>query len=92
MQQVAGAIGSALAMTMLAAGQSSYLRDKGFDMSNGLNLAQPDPAILEYLPSSFVFGIKDAFIFDGFMTIIALFISFFMKRVKPSEQKMDKID
>ncbi|WP_028559629.1 DHA2 family efflux MFS transporter permease subunit [Paenibacillus pinihumi] len=87
LQQVAGAIGSALAMTMLAAGQSSYLQDKGFDMSNGINLAQPDPAIFVHLPSSFVFGIKDAFIFAGFMTILALVISLFMKHVKTSEQK-----
>ncbi|NUU61900.1 TraB/GumN family protein [Paenibacillus sp. JW14] len=39
LQQVAGAIGSALAMTMLATGQVNYLRDQGFVMSNGLNLA-----------------------------------------------------
>jgi len=86
LQQVAGAIGSALAMTMLATGQISYLREKGFDMSNGLNLAQPDPAIIEYLPASFVSGITGAFIFAGIMSIIALFISFFMKRVKASKQ------
>ncbi|MFF2910779.1 MFS transporter [Paenibacillus sp. NPDC057934] len=87
LQQVAGAIGSALAMTMLATGQLNYLRDQGFDMSNGLNLAQADSAILAHLPSSFVFGIKGAFIFAGVMSIIALFISLFMKRVKPSEQE-----
>ncbi|MFF2479889.1 DHA2 family efflux MFS transporter permease subunit [Paenibacillus sp. NPDC058071] len=86
LQQVAGAIGSALAMTMLATGQSSYLRDKGFDMSNGLDFAQVDPAMIEHLPSSFVSGITGAFIFAGVMSIIALFISFFMKRVKPGEQ------
>lgn len=84
LQQVAGAIGSALAMTMLATGQSNYLRDKGFDMSNGLNMAQIDPAMLEHLPSSFVFGVKGAFVFAGCMAIVALVISFFMKRVKSS--------
>ncbi|RJX41557.1 DHA2 family efflux MFS transporter permease subunit [Paenibacillus pinisoli] len=83
--QVAGAIGSALAMTMLSMGQTSFLRDKGFDMSGGLNLGQVDPAMIEHLPASFVFGIKGAFIFAGAMTIIALFISFFMKHVKSSE-------
>ncbi|MFE4713576.1 MULTISPECIES: DHA2 family efflux MFS transporter permease subunit [unclassified Paenibacillus] len=87
LQQVAGAIGSALAMTMLATGQVNYLRDQGFDMSNGLNLAQLDSAMLAHLPSSFVFGIKGAFIFAGVMSIIALFISLFMKRVKPNEQE-----
>jgi DHA2 family lincomycin resistance protein-like MFS transporter len=86
LQQVAGAIGSALAMTMLATGQLNYLRDKGFDVSNGLNLTQVDPGMLAHLPSSFVFGIKGAFIFAGVMSIIALFISLFMKRVKSSEQ------
>jgi len=85
LQQVAGAIGSALAMTMLATGQVSYLRDKGFDMSNGINLVKPDPAIIEHLPSSFVSGITGAFIFAGIMSIIALFISFFMKRVRASK-------
>ncbi|OBZ19431.1 hypothetical protein A8L34_07990 [Bacillus sp. FJAT-27264] len=43
--------------------------------------------MLAHLPSSFVFGIKGAFIFAGVMSIIALFISLFMKRVKPSEQE-----
>ncbi|OXM14255.1 DHA2 family efflux MFS transporter permease subunit [Paenibacillus herberti] len=88
LQQVAGAIGSALAVTILATGQSSYLSDKGFDMSNGINYANVDPAMLEHLPPSVVFGVKGAFIFAGLMSIIALIISFFIKRAKSSEQKI----
>ncbi|WP_051237029.1 DHA2 family efflux MFS transporter permease subunit [Paenibacillus pinihumi] len=83
LQQVAGAIGTALAVSILSAGQEKYLGDQGFDVSHGLDPANlTDPSIMQHLPNAFAYGVKNAFIFAVSMAVVALICSFFIKRVK----------
>ncbi|NUU62235.1 DHA2 family efflux MFS transporter permease subunit [Paenibacillus agri] len=69
LQQVAGAIGTALAVSIMTAGSKNYL--KGVD-----NPA--DPANL--LPA-FTQGVQNAFIFGLIMSVVGLILAFFIRRV-----------
>lgn len=69
LQQVAGAIGTALAVSIMTAGSKSYLES----VSN-----PADPANL--LPA-FTQGVQNAFIFGMAMAVIGLLVAFFLKRV-----------
>jgi len=69
LQQVAGAIGTALAVSIMTAGSKSYL---------GTVTNPADP--VHRLPA-FTQGVQDAFIFGMIMAIIGLVIAFFLKRV-----------
>ncbi|OKP66570.1 multidrug MFS transporter [Paenibacillus helianthi] len=69
LQQVAGAIGTALAVSIMTAGTKSY-------MESASNPA--DPA--NVLPA-FTQGVQNAFVFGMAMAIIGLVIAFFLKRV-----------
>ena len=70
LQQVAGAIGTALAMCFLSAGQKNYLN----------SVANPaDPAILS---GALVAGAQNAFLFALVASVIGLLFAFFIKRVR----------
>jgi DHA2 family lincomycin resistance protein-like MFS transporter len=69
LQQVAGAIGTALAVSIMAAGQKSYMS----------SVSNPDDP-LNMLPA-FTQGVQGAFIFAMVIAIIGLIVSFFIKRV-----------
>ncbi|MHA6531960.1 DHA2 family efflux MFS transporter permease subunit [Paenibacillus sp. BAC0078] len=69
LQQVAGAIGTALAVSIMTAGSKSYMES----VSN-----PADPANL--LPA-FTQGVQNAFIFGMAMAVIGLLVAFFLKRV-----------
>ncbi|MNO73587.1 putative multidrug resistance protein EmrY [compost metagenome] len=69
LQQVAGAIGTALAVSIMTAGTKSYMET----VSN-----PSDPANL--LPA-FTQGVQNAFVFGMAMAIIGLVVAFFLKRV-----------
>jgi MFS transporter, DHA2 family, lincomycin resistance protein len=69
LQQVAGAIGTALAVSIMSAGSKSYMK----------TVADPaDPANM--LPA-FTQGVQNAFIFGMSMAIVGLILAFFVKRV-----------
>lgn len=70
LQQVAGAIGTALAVSILAAGRDRYME----------SVANPaDPANLF---AAFTEGAQDTFMFAMIMAVIALVVAFFIKRVR----------
>ena len=69
LQQVAGAIGTALAVSIMTAGQKSYMS----------SVSNPDDP-LNMLPA-FTQGVQGAFIFAMIVAIIGLIVSFFIKRV-----------
>ena len=69
LQQVAGAIGTALAVSIMTAGTKSYL--SGVD----------DPKNPLHLLSAFTHGVQNAFIFGMIMAVVGLIIAFFIKRV-----------
>lgn len=75
LQQVAGAIGTALAVSIMAAGQKSYL--------SGVSNPE-DPSNI--LPA-FTQGVQSAFIFAMVIAIVGLIVSFFIKRVIVAHQK-----
>lgn len=72
LQQVSGAIGTAVAVSILSAGQSKFL--------SGVN----NPESPENLLAGFTYGVQHAFIFALILAIIGLVISFFIKRVDVS--------
>ncbi|MFX3632545.1 MAG: DHA2 family efflux MFS transporter permease subunit [Candidatus Pristimantibacillus sp.] len=75
LQQVAGAIGTALAVSIMAAGQKSYL-------SNVIN-----PEDVSNLLPAFTQGVQGAFLFAMTIGIVGLVVSFFIKRVIVLHQK-----
>ncbi|MEW4369602.1 DHA2 family efflux MFS transporter permease subunit [Paenibacillus kandeliae] len=74
LQQVAGAIGTALAVSILSAGQASYLSGVA-DPSSQANQAM-----------AFTTGIQHSFIFALVLAIVGLVCSFFVKRVIVNKQ------
>lgn len=75
LQQVAGAIGTALAVSIMAAGQKSY-------MSGVSNPEDPS-----HILPAFTQGVQGAFIFAMVIAIVGLIVSFFIKRVIVQYQK-----
>ncbi|WP_456276245.1 DHA2 family efflux MFS transporter permease subunit [Bacillus sp. AK128] len=74
LQQVAGAIGTALAISILSSGVADYMNNVT-DVTNPLN-----PVL------AFTAGVQDAFLFAIGFAVVALIISFFIKRVKVEQQ------
>lgn len=72
LQQIAAAIGTAVAVSILSAGQNSFLR----------GVANPDSA--ENKLAGFTTGVQYTFIFALALSLIGLVISFFIKRVRVS--------
>ncbi|MFC6332012.1 DHA2 family efflux MFS transporter permease subunit [Paenibacillus septentrionalis] len=70
LQQVSGAIGTAVAVSILSAGQTRFL-------SNVADAENP-----ENILAGFTYGVQHAFIFALVLSLIGLVISFFIKRVK----------
>lgn len=70
LQQVSGAIGTAVAMTIMSASQKTYLN----------NLSNPtDPS---NIGPSLAVGVQDAFIFGLIVAIVGLILSFFIKTAR----------
>jgi DHA2 family lincomycin resistance protein-like MFS transporter len=69
LQQVAGAIGTALAVSIMTAGSKSF-------MKTVTNPADP----INIVPA-FTHGVQNAFIFGMIMAIVGLVVAFFLKRV-----------
>ncbi len=74
LQQVAGAIGTAIGISILSSGARSFME----------NVADPANPMNQLL--AFTNGVQHAFIFAVIMTIIGLIIAFFIKRVKVEQQ------
>ncbi len=72
LQQVAGAIGTAIAVSILASGQKDFLAG----VSNPL-----DPA---NIPAALTSGVQSAFTFALIVAVLGFICSFFIKRVKPN--------
>lgn len=70
LQQMAGAIGTAVAVSIMAAGQQDY-------MSGVKNPADPS-----LIPKALTAGVQHAFIFAMIVAILGLVCAFFIKRVK----------
>ncbi|MBN2980883.1 multidrug efflux MFS transporter [Cohnella algarum] len=75
LQQVFGAIGMALFMSVLSSGQKDYLAESS-------NPQAPEEAV-----QSLVAGLQDAFTLGGIFAIAALVISFFLKRVRTAQEQ-----
>lgn len=69
LQQVAGAIGTALAVSIMTSGTKSYM-ETVTDATNPLNGL-----------AAFTHGVQNAFVFGMVMAVIGLIVAFFIKRV-----------
>lgn len=69
LQQVAGAIGTALAVSIMTSGSKSYMQ------------TVTNPADPLNIGAAFTHGVQNAFIFGMVMAIVGLVIAFFLKRV-----------
>lgn len=69
LQQVAGAIGTALAVSIMTSGTKSYM-ETVTDTTNPLNAL-----------AAFTHGVQNAFVFGMVMAVIGLIVAFFIKRV-----------
>ncbi|MFF2090516.1 MDR family MFS transporter [Paenibacillus sp. NPDC058174] len=74
LQQVAGAIGVALFIGIMSSGQEKFLLDSG------------DPTNKALWPQAMVAGVHNAFLVGFGFAIVALVLSFFIKRTKSPEQ------
>lgn len=74
LQQVSGAIGTAVGISILSSGARSFME----------NVADPANPVNKLL--AFTNGVQHAFIFAVIMTVIGLVIAFFIKRVKVEQQ------
>ncbi|MFB8374031.1 DHA2 family efflux MFS transporter permease subunit [Paenibacillus taichungensis] len=75
LQQVSGAIGTAVAVSILSAGQTRFLS------------SVTDPESPENQLAGFTSGVQNAFIFALVLAVIGLIISLFVKRVKVGAQQ-----
>jgi MFS transporter, DHA2 family, lincomycin resistance protein len=71
LQQVGGAIGTAIAISLLASGSAEYIDSAATDLTNPLS------PLLAYTA-----GVQKSFSFAIIVAIIGLVLSFFIKRVK----------
>ncbi|GGJ07334.1 lincomycin resistance protein LmrB [Paenibacillus hunanensis] len=74
LQQVAGAIGTALAVSILSAGQSGYLSSVA------------DPSSTTNQLAAFTTGVQNAFVFAMILAVVGLLCSIFIKRVRVGKQ------
>ena len=72
LQQIAGAIGTAVAVSLMSAGQASYIASAG----------QVDPNDPLVMSQALTAGVQNAFLFALTASGIGLIVSFFIKRVK----------
>lgn len=74
LQQVAGAIGTAVAISILSSGAETFM--------NGVqDKANPANQLL-----AFTEGVQDAFVFAVIVAVLGMVLSFFIKRVKVAHQ------
>lgn len=74
LQQLAGAIGTAVAVSIMTSGINSFMKDST-DISVSVNS-----------PLAWIAGIQDAFVFAIVVAIVGLFFAFFIKRVHVGKQ------
>jgi len=74
LQQVAGAIGTAVAVSIMTAGMTGFMKDAA------------DPTDPANAPLALTAGIQNAFIFAMIVAIIGLIVAFFIKRVIVKKQ------
>lgn len=74
LQQVAGAIGTAVAVSIMTAGMNSFMKNAA------------DPADPANAPLAMTAGIQDAFMFAMVVAVIGLVVAFFIKRVHVEKQ------
>ena len=70
LQQIAGAVGTSLAISLMTMGQTSYLKQAGVNPN------------AEILKDALIYGVKRGYILLMAASVIGLIVSMFMKRVK----------
>lgn len=76
LQQVAGAIGTALAISIMTAGSKAYYAD-----------GKHSPADLSTVPAAMTQGVQNAFLFVMIFAVLGFVCALFIKRVKVEKQE-----
>lgn len=76
LQQVAGAIGTALAISILTGGMDSYIH------------SSPAPTAPAEIANAMTFGSQHVFLFAMIVTVVSLVIAFFIRRVRVDREAM----
>lgn len=77
LQQVAGAIGTAIAISILMSGMENYLHDS------------PAPTELTEMANAMTLGSQNVFLFAMIVTLIGLATAFFIRRVVVNHASMN---
>jgi DHA2 family lincomycin resistance protein-like MFS transporter len=79
LQQVAGAIGTAVAIIILSSGMEKYLHNS------------PTPTKQNEIANAMTLGSQNVFLFTLTVTIIGLVMAFFIRRVAVTNPEMDSM-
>jgi DHA2 family lincomycin resistance protein-like MFS transporter len=79
LQQVAGAVGTAIAISILTSGMEKYLHDS------------PAPTKQTELANAMTFGSQNVFLFAMIVTLIGLVVAFFIRRVVVKHASMNQM-
>jgi MFS family permease len=94
LQQVSGAIGTALLVTLMSTRSASYGKELAADAMAGLG-ANPTPEVLaaveqQVMMQATLEGINFAFFVSVFLAAVALVLAFFIKRAKQAEDPVEE--
>lgn len=94
MNQVAGAIGTALLVTIMSTRAETHGKEIAAEAMKGLS-GQPSPAELAEMKEliemkALLAGINDSFLVATYIAIVALMLAFFIKRAKQAEDPLDE--
>ena len=88
-QQVVGSIGTAVFVTLM----NSLAVDKGTELAAGLNMANATEADFAQIKAlALLEGIQFSFLIATIITIVALVLSLFLKRVNVSPEELAKLE
>lgn len=90
LNQVSGAIGTGLLITIMSNRQATYETELGSQAlisADAQSLEQlPDQTLIQIKMEAMLGGINDAFLISGFIVIVAIILSIFIKRATPMEE------
>ncbi|WP_456276207.1 DHA2 family efflux MFS transporter permease subunit [Bacillus sp. AK128] len=95
LQQVSGAIGTALLVTIMSNRTATYATDMTAEAMKGI-VGQPTEAALaemqqQILMKAMLEGINDAFFVTVFISAVALILAFFIKRATEAEDTLEEV-
>ncbi|OIJ14530.1 MFS transporter [Anaerobacillus arseniciselenatis] len=92
MQQVSGAIGTALLITVMSIRTQTHATNLGATTSPGVVTPDPIAAGDQLMMLAMLEGINDAFLVSVYLSAFALVLAMFIKRAKPAEDPIEEVE